>query len=820
MAPLYFLRFRLLQSLAGAVSLATGLPVSAAAAEPDVQFPLQPGEVELAPSFEACSYYFRPRGAAERAYLVEFRRLGDATWRRAFEPVSDRPAGIWKGSLFNLEEDAAWQMRVLAPGGAEVVPPVDFRTWSGRPPIARTVDLRTLPATGGGLVISEQGAPDGWIKYTAPRGWRMERAYDARDPLPAAITFRQARYVILEGVTIVGGARHGVLVEESESVRIINCDISGWGRIGEQRFSNTGTRGMYFDGKGEAINRDAGVEINRSARTVVERCYIHDPRGRANSWMFAHPAGPMAVHVYYARGGTVVRWNDFVGSDEHRWNDVIESSSNSAPTGGFFRDADISGNFLAFGNDDGVELEGGGMNVRFHRNKIEGTVCSISTGACILGPQFIYGNLVANPGDEAGLALWFFKNSHGAEQGGKRHFVGNTLTGAVPGAYGGYGKPAGSGRIGFMRNNVFVCSAARLPGEWARRDDFDHDLFWAGGGADAAGAFLAFLRALNQERNGVAADPRFVAPEQGDFHLRADSPARGKAAAVANLATAGADLGAFGDEAAEVPFRPLALTAAPRQLDFGVPQKSVRREVRLSVPANAREPVPFEIRQNRAFTWFRVEPAAGQVAPGETRTLTVMIDPAALRGRPRFRGAFLVRTPSGLSRPVSVYASVDFREDLRPASAPNSFYFPAAAFPGAEKLVRETASPGVFGGKYVALTGTGTDPELPLRFVVTRAGAYSVLVRAGPGPDVMRRRSFSLALDGAAPTTVSINSDYQWNVDAAHFRSVYLYALGELAAGEHHLRLRLTSGDLKLNEFIVTDNPAPFFVDGWQREKN
>ena len=29
------------------------------------------------PSFDACSYYFRPGGAAERTYVVEFRRAGD-----------------------------------------------------------------------------------------------------------------------------------------------------------------------------------------------------------------------------------------------------------------------------------------------------------------------------------------------------------------------------------------------------------------------------------------------------------------------------------------------------------------------------------------------------------------------------------------------------------------------------------------------------------------------------------------------------------------------------------------------------------------------
>ena len=760
-----------------------------AAEKTDITFELAPGQIEIVPSFESCSYYFRPDGAVEKPYAVEFRRVGDTPWRRAFEPVTDKPAGIWKGSVFDLQEDAAWQLRVLASTGTEIIHPAEFRTWSSHPPVAKVIDLSQLPSGTGGLVISDQGTPDGWIKYTAPRGWRFERGADLNDPQSAAITFRHAHCIILEGVTIVGGARYGVLVDESDSVRVLNCDISGWGRAGVQQFTNDGSRGKYADAKGNLINYDGGIEINRSLRTVVERCYIHDPRHRANSWMFSHPAGPEAMHVNYALGGTVVRWNDFVGSDEHRWNDVIESSSNSAADGGFFRDSDISGNFLAFGNDDGVELEGGGMNVRFYRNKIEGTTCSISTGACILGPQFVYGNLVTNPGDESGLALWFFKNSHGVAQGGKRHFVNNTLVGPVPGAYSSYGKPIGTERLGFMRNNVFVCSDARLPGDWARRDDFDADLFWASDGANAAGAFLATFRRWSQEPHGFAVDPQLAGPAQGDFHLAARSPARGQAAAVANLVMAGANLGAFGDDTTEVPFRPLALTAVPRQLDFAAPAQSARMQVKLSVPASAKEAVSFEIRQNRVFTWFKVEPAAGRVAPGETLTLNVTVDPAALRGRPRFKGAFLVRTPTGLSRPVSVYAAVDFHEDLRPAAAHDAVY--------------------------VAATG----PAAKAKFTLARAGAYSLLARAAVRGDVMRRRTFELALDGAAESTnVSINTDYEWNTGATNSRVIYLHALGELKAGEHQLHVRLTNGDLDLSEFIVTDNPAPFFIDEWQKE--
>lgn len=793
--------------------VASAMPAGAAE-DVDRLVPVAAGQLLLVPSFEACSYYFRPSAGTEQGVVVEFRRKGETAWKAALAPVSDLPAGVWKGSLFDLTEDTAWEVRVRDGQGRDVVGTREFRTWSSRPPIAKVIDLSTLPSAAQGVVISEQGTPEGWIKYTAPRGWRLEVS-----GAEAAVVLRRAKHVILEGVTIVGGARHGVLVEESEAVRILNCDISGWGRVGVQQFTNTEMRGKYLDGAGKMINYDAGVAIVRSAATVVERCYLHDPRLRANSWMFSHPAGPTAIFVNATRGGNVVRWNDCVGSDEHRWNDVIEASSNSAADGGFFRDSDISGNYLAFANDDGVELEGGGMNVRFYRNRIEGTLCSISTGACILGPQFVYRNLVMNPGDENGIGLVFFKNGHGAEQGGKRHFINNTLHGPFTGVYGSYGKPAGTGRIGFMRNNVFVAHAGRSFGDWARRDDFDYDVFWAAAGAEPARTLLDGLRQLGQEAHGTASDPQFAAVQDGDFRLAANSALRGRGGPVANLAAAGGDPGALADDEAEVPYRPLALRAAPRRLDFAASTQGAKRQVTLTVPATAREAVEFAIRKNRVFTWFDVTPASGRVEPGKSVTLTVTVDAAQLKGRPRFKGAFLVATPSGLSRPVSVYAAMDFVEDLRPAAAPNSVYVDAAGQRGFERFAREAKAAGVRGGKVAALRGSESAPEVDVTFTVARAGAYSLLARAALPGGVLRNSNFAVRLDEAAAAQAPVPASYNWSVGPEKYRAVYVMALGNLAAGEHRLRVRLTSGELNLNELIVTDQPAAFFVDEWNRGK-
>ncbi len=786
-----------------------------AAEEPEVELTVAAGELQVVPSFEACSYYFRPAAhdAASAPYEVEYRPAGATAWQRGFSPVSDQPPGIWKGSIFNLTEDRAWQLRLVNAQGREIAAPVVFRTWTSQPKIAKVIDLSQIPGAANGLTITDQGAPDGWIKYTAPRGWKLARANDPADPQAGAVTVRHARYIILENLTVVGGARHGIAIEESESVRVLNCDISGWGRIGTQQYTNDERRGKYADATGELINLDGGVAIIRSRNTVVERNYIHDPRGRANSWQYSHPTGPAAIFVNFSRGGSVIRWNDCIGSDEHRWNDVIESASNRSPAGGFYRDSDITGNFLAFGNDDGVELEGGGMNVRFYRNKVEGTTCGVSTGASLLGPQYIFENLLVNPGDETGLALMAFKNSHGLPQSGKRHQINNTIYGPTVSAYGSYGKPAGRERLGFMRNNLFVVNSARLPGEMMRRDDFDGDQFWVDGKADASTTFLAGLRQIGQEKQGVAADPRLVAPAAGDFHLAPDSVARGTALAVANIVSAGANRGALADDATEVPFRPLALRAVPRQLTFATPASEAQMQVAVSLPTSAPAAVPFEIRQNNVFDWFRVKPASGTVQPGETVTLTITVDPAALQGRPDFKGAFLVRNPDGLSRPVTVYAAGKFTEDLRPASAPNTAYIEAATVPALASLVRPTAAPGVFGGKYVAFSGANDEPGLQASFVLPRPGRYSVMLRASIAGNGTKLRPFELSIDGRKLENVDLETGYHWNTGATQFRAVYLHALGELPAGRHELQLAV-KGALNLNEVIITETPAPFLAEG------
>src|ERR1700730_14922649 len=72
---------------------------------PEVDMVLKHGQLEIKPSFETCSYYFNPENSGDKNFVVEFRKSGDSQWKRAFEPISDQPSGIWKGSIFGLEEN-------------------------------------------------------------------------------------------------------------------------------------------------------------------------------------------------------------------------------------------------------------------------------------------------------------------------------------------------------------------------------------------------------------------------------------------------------------------------------------------------------------------------------------------------------------------------------------------------------------------------------------------------------------------------------------------------------------------------------------------
>ena len=548
------------------------------------------GDLDLRPTFNCCGVEFKSTNRIDGLRL-EWRVEGDDAWTAvdALEFPYFPKDRSYRGSIRGLSEDTDYSVRFATNGAA--IAQGAFRTWKSDVPIAKTIELSTDGERP--IVISERGAADGWIRYVAKDGQTLDFGEGENPP----ITIRGARYVVIDGLRILGNrARHVFDIRDARFVRIRNCDISRWGRTGEPRFDK---KGWIFDpAKPEGkwgINLDGAIKIGQETfACVVERCWIHDPRGRANSWFYSHPSGPEAIVMDRPEGSTVIRWNDFVGSDLHRYNDAVEGTGNFNRSGGFNRDADVYGNFMAFCNDDCIELDGGQRNVRCQGNRFESAYCGVSVQGCMRGPSYVCDNLFSGMGGEFGESGQTLKTG-GGEHGPDAVVVADRNTF--------WGKGSGVTMMNtlrvILRDNVFCGGQAiknpeRSPSSISKGNRFEVEL---------------------PEEELDPAYPRRPVP----FTL---DRARISGITVAN-------------------------------------GKAEPESVRVMVRGGA-EPSDFTIAKNNDFDWFEVVPLKGTVPADGELELKVKFNAEKMRDRRHYRGAFLVRTETGLSRPVSLYAETDF----------------------------------------------------------------------------------------------------------------------------------------------------------------
>ena len=600
---------------------------------------------KVTPGYEACSIELNHRRADTYEKFqseVSYRIAGEKSWTAALPLAWYPQEKSARGSLFNLKENTPYELRIVVrDGGKTETLNRSFRTLSSKVPIARTIELG--PETGLPLTIRESGSPAGYIRYTVRPGTVL----DAGTKADEVIRLDRAGYIILDGLTLRGGRINGIRLDGASHIQILNCDISGFGRIGTRR---PDLDGKFYENK-RALNNDAGIRIQNCRDVLVERNYIHDPRGTANSWFYSHPAGPNAIFV----GGTeqaVFRYNDFIGSDRHRWNDAVEGMNNGSLNGSVCRDAEIVGNYFAFGNDDGMELDGGQQNCRFLFNKSEGILCGISTAPCLAGPSYLAGNLFCKPGDELGFTNTAIKNNYSVAGEGRLYFLHNTMVGDWD-AMSDYGGKKGDKTRetvfkGCSRNNLAAVSGGLATGIFRAINDFDYDLLATG----KPGLLATLRQQFRQERHGSDKAPVFVDAARGNYNLTPDSPGFRAGEPIPFLAGAGAP--SVGMLHNDLPFRPVPFHADAARLEFPtVPAAPATVTVTVTDPAFRSE---FRIVRNEASRFIRVSPEKGTLAYGKPVVLTVSVDPKEITSARTNSGAFLIRLPNGFSRPVSVYA--------------------------------------------------------------------------------------------------------------------------------------------------------------------
>ena len=387
------------------------------------------GAIELAPTYTCCSVTYKA-GNGGTVPALEWRMNG-GEWKSgpALYFFADRDE--WRGSLMGLPEACEVECRI---GNSETA---RTRTWSSRVPIAETIEIDPTTIAKYPYRAERSGTEKGWVRYTVKPGATLGGA--ALET--SVVRFEKVHHVVFENATVRGGGggvkNSPVTLSECSDVRLANLDVSGWGLVGKPlltaRAGGKFVMGDLSAEKPAIVDWQAAVMLAPGCRNVtVERCWLHDPRGRSNSWYYSHPAGFQGVFVAQAAGGIVLRWNDIVGSDLHRWNDAIEGFQNFAEDGGFNRDSDVYGNFCIYANDDLVELDGGMRNVRCFGNRMEGALCGVSIQGCMVSPVYLVDNQLGPCGDEFGITHSTVKTSGFAPQdrASVAYFKGNRIVGA------------------------------------------------------------------------------------------------------------------------------------------------------------------------------------------------------------------------------------------------------------------------------------------------------------------------------------------------------------------------------------------------------
>jgi Right handed beta helix region len=737
---------------------------------------------ELVSLFNSCGYYYvTPKLKNVNAYW----RTQRGKWQKALTPVWINEDQMYRGSIVGLKENTKYDFKIVS--NNKVLGTKSFTTWNPQVPVAKTIVLNKKNFNGH-LKITASGTPKGWIKYTAAPGFVLKN--NGKTPL---ITLLGAKYILLEGLTLQGGSASAVRVNDCLNVRFINCDISGWGRIGVQRFDKDG---KYYTKKGRAINNDAGIYLTRSKNTVVERCYFHDPRNTANAWKYSHPAGPEGMMIYKPES-TVVRYNDFIGSDQHRWNDAIEGAGNFHKDGGFNRDADIYGNMMTMANDDCIEIDGGQQNVRVFLNKFENALCAVSIQGCMAGPSYVFRNLMINMGDEFGKAGQIIKTSS--------HY-------------------AGKDAVSFIFNNTITGNGRSLPLHRLFVIDAKNNIFAGKGGVGGRAVCKKAITDYNLvtaekerfEKHGIFGKyPTFKNEKAGLLKPTQACPTVGAGIAIDNFTKPGkVDMGAYQQgENLILPYRPIPVSLDKYQLNYTVKdgKASAAQAVTATIGGKGFT-ADYKIRKNNVFDWFTVSPASGKLISGRKINFTVKLNPEKMKDQVNYKGVFLIRLKNGFSRPVSIYAKTDIKHPQEPARKGVYTLYIEAEKPSGGKPYTMKDDPKASGGKYVYVNGLGKRKQPAVyTFNISKSGKYYILMRVKSAPPVGMHNSIFFGLDGKKPTRANLPSGEIWiwaNASNSNTGMMYLKA-HKLKKGKHTISI-MPRESISLDSIAITDNPGIF----------
>jgi hypothetical protein len=235
-------------------------------------------------------------------------------------------------------------------------------------------------------------------------------------------------------------------------------------------------------------------------------------------------------------------------------------------------------------------------------------------------------------------------------------------------------------------------------------------------------------------------------------------------------------------------------------------------KVKMRVPRGGRAAGRFAVVKNDCFDWFDVHPKNGAIRDG--MSFTVTFSAVRMQSRRHWRGSFLVRTPSGLSRCVTLHAeNADYVPPVRPEVKGTASYIDVFR---PLNQVSLPVVPDAMGANGKMLKMSKAFPRADYEFEVPKDGKYFILLHgyvpgltigghAGNPPYGYRNARY--ALDGRKFRVQLLLRDYPiWY----HTGRLTLHPV-ELKAGRHTLSVE----EFGANEFLfdglcVTDDLGAF----------
>ena len=746
-------------------------------------------KLTFVPGFAGCSFYYP--AANGNKIEVTFREAGKGEFKPVLTPSYNRREKLWRGSIVNLQENTVYEVKISANGKTAATG--KFTTKGALPKIAKTIVLNEKNFKGGTLTITAKGKPDGWIRYTCAPGFVLKN--DRKNPL---IVLKRAKYVILDQLVLAGGGHEAVVVNYSSNIRITRCDISGWGRPdAKQDFETLGGKYGYIDAKGNlrSTNYSAGITLNYGDNILIEKCYIHDPAGHANSWRYSHPSGPCAIFAVCPHS-TTIRYNDLVANDLGRWNDAVEGLYNFNEDGGFNRDAEIYGNFMIFCQDDNIELDGGQQNVRCFGNRFEASYCGVSIQGCMSGPCYVFNNMFVSTGDQFGNSGQNIKTSTGGSGlDAIAYVLNNSFTG------GGVGFGMNKLLKAVVMNNAFdtsnVCNKENM-----KKIGSVSDYNVMPESAEAVPG-----------KNGKLTAPGYLNAANAVLEPAENSVLRGSGAVIPNFtAEKDVNIGAF-QNGTILPLRPMPVKTSVNKLNFDVKNgKAASQNFTVSVCGKNHKSA-FEVVKSTTCDWFEVTPAKGVFESGKKITFTVKVKPELMNAQHLYRGAFLLRQEDGFTRPVSVYATTEFRQKARlHKDGDFAVYFNAEDYVSAGGKVEVINDPQADGGKALRMYQSKNNKPFVYELTVPKAGTYHLMLRSRAG----HRPRVQIAMDDAKLEDAALSIMPFWSWATARNSSKtkvnpWGWKVGSftLTEGKHTLKL-LPLGWKDIDLIALTDNPASY----------